>query len=327
MNNIHPLISCIIPVYNAEKYLARCLESVLAQDYPYLEIILIDDGSSDASGAICDTYEKAYHNVHISHISNGGASLARKKGLEKAKGDYVAFVDSDDYVAPNYISAMHELIERYGTKISACGVARVKINENDNFNHNGEGTVNVQDRLLSFEELMPRFFKYEFWGFWGGLYHRSVFEGLTFPKATLSEDYYVKTQMFCKERQMSYTPQALYFYEYHDTSLSHTKLSLRAFEEFENVKAVYNFVLEHCPEYSDYALSNVIETAVKLCLMKNDNCFDTHFAPICYFLRTHRNTISNLAMLNRNVRFIAYGLTIIPSFTCWAIKKTTNIHA
>jgi len=305
------LISLIIPVYNAEPYLRRCLDSVLAQDYKELEVILIDDGSTDESPAICDEYAKEHDNIHVLHIPNGGASLARKKGIEVAKGDYLTFIDSDDYVAPNYVAVMFALVEKYGTKISACGVKRVDPNKNEDKDENKD----ENEKLLIFDELMPRFFKYEFWGFWGGLYHRSVFEGLTFPKATLSEDYYVKTQMFCREKKMAVTTAPLYFYEYHSESLSHTKLSLKAFEEFENVKKVYDYTLKNCPKFANFSMSNVVETAVKLCLQQKDKNFDELFSPVYSFLRTHRRSIILLPMLNVNVRFVAIGLSVAPAVT------------
>jgi hypothetical protein len=168
---------------------------------------------------------------------------------------------------------------------------------------------------------MPRFFKYEFWGFPGSLYHRSVFEGLTFPKATLAEDYYVKTQMLCRERQMAVTNVPLYFYEYyHPTSLSHTKISERAFEEFDNVKAVYDYIKTHCPEYSDYALSNVVETAVKLCVNGDRKTFRKHYVPIYQFLQEEQRNIASLKTLNKNVRYVARGLAWGPDITIWAVK-------
>lgn len=335
---MNPIISIIVPIYNAEQYLTRCLDTMLAQDYSPIEIVLIDDGSTDGSGKICEDYAARLNNIHVLHISNGGASLARKKGIEIAQGDFLTFVDSDDYVAPNYVSSMYSLISKFDTKISACGVKRVLANPNDNLNpnfklddsrnENGnedkkggekvkvkvnvEETVSVEDLLLSFENLMPRFFKYEFWGFPGCLYHRSVFEGLMFPKATLSEDYYVKTQMFCRERQMAVTNAPLYFYEYHPTSLSHTKISERAFEEFENVKAVYDYTIIHCPEYGNYALSNVVETAVKLCLMDCGSSFDGYVNNIHSFLKQHNTEIYKLKMLNRNTRFLACCMAIAP---------------
>lgn len=314
---MNPIISIIVPIYNAEQYLNRCLDSVLAQDYKELEVILVDDGSTDDSPAICDEYAKEYDSIRVLHIPNGGASLARKKGIEVAKGEYLTFADSDDYIAQTYVSKMYALIEKYGTKISACGVKRVTPNEDENEDEN----VDEYENRLSFDELMPRFFKYEFWGLCGGLYHRSVFERLTFPKATLAEDYYVKTQMFCRERQMAVTNASLYFYEYHHpTSLSHTKISKRAFEEFDNVKAVYDYIKIHCPKYSDSALSNVVETAVKLCVNGDRKTFRKYYAPIYQFLQEEQRNIASLKTLNKNVRYVARGLVWMPDIIIWVVK-------
>ena len=157
-----PKISFVIPVYNAEQYLRRCLDSVLSQTYSNYEIVLVDDGSTDRSACICDDYARDYSNVSVYHIPNGGASLARKKGIDVAQGEYLTFVDSDDYIAPDYLSILYHLIERYKTKLSACGVKRTE--EREKY---VPGVIGKEE-LLTFEKLMPRFFKYEFWGFLGG---------------------------------------------------------------------------------------------------------------------------------------------------------------
>ena len=177
-------------------------------------------------------------------------------------------------------------------------------------------TNNGMEELLNYNELMLRFFKYEFWGFPGGLYHRSVFDHLVFPKATLSEDYYIKAQMFYHEQQMSITSAPLYFYEYHPTSLSHTQLSERAFEEFENVKAVYDYSVKNCPDFSANALSNVVETSVKLFNMgaKSDHRrYSDKFTIIFAFLKKNKKQIWSLEVLNKHVRFMALGIIICPS--------------
>ncbi len=318
-----PVISCVIPVYNSEKYLSRCVDSVLSQDYRFVEIVLIDDGSTDNSGFICDAYAKENDYVKVFHFSNCGASLARKAGLEYSKGEYVTFVDSDDFIAPNYISELYKLIIKYGAKISACGVKRVEVNENENENKN-KIHEDYTDSLLEFDELMPRFFKYEFWGFPGSLYNRALFEDINFPKATLSEDYYVKTQIFSSVRKLAVTSAPLYYYEFHEDSLSHTKLSMRAFEELENVKAVFEYAKEHCPEFSNFALSNVVETSVKLFNMvshsENPSLYKEQIDDVVCFLRNNKRNIKTLNVLNSHVKLIALGISFAPTFMRFICK-------
>ena len=115
MNNI---ISVIIPVYNVEKYIVQCLESVLNQSYKELEVILIDDGSTDRSGEICDFYAKKDGRVRVIHQENGGAARAKNAGLRIATGKYLSFVDSDDYLANNAYGYMVEQIKKYQHKLS-----------------------------------------------------------------------------------------------------------------------------------------------------------------------------------------------------------------
>ena len=109
-NNIdNKLISIIIPVYNCEKYLGRCIESILNQTYKNIEVILVDDGSPDNCGLMCDEYKKQDHRVKVIHKENGGLSSARNAGLDVASGEYIAFVDSDDYIATTMLEKMYAL--------------------------------------------------------------------------------------------------------------------------------------------------------------------------------------------------------------------------
>ena len=280
----YPLISIIVPIYNAATYLERCFRCLREQSYPTLEFVLVDDGSTDKSGEMCDQIAAKDGRFKVFHIKNGGASLARKYGLERAKGEFVSFMDCDDCVDSRYIEQLFELIQTYGTNISACRVQRI-------FNESEISTqIEGEQCLLRFEELMPRFFKYEFWGLCGKLYRKKVFEKITFPIATISEDYYVMAQLFLQEGNMAYTDAPLYYYEYHEGSLSHLAISKRAFEEFENVKAVYEMMQAQAPQYAEMALSNVVETCVKLLSMTHKDSTKEFVAlakPLRQFLQSH----------------------------------------
>lgn len=280
----YPLISIIVPVYNVAAYLERCLRCLREQTYSNLEFILIDDGSTDESGKICDQIAAEDCRFKVFHIANGGASLARKLGLEQASGEYVSFVDSDDYIDRSYIEQLYDLVQTYGVAMSACSVQRVHTGQVPPAPNRGTST------LLRFDELMPRFFKYEFWGLYAKLYKKSILEDITFPIATISEDYFVMTQLFLQEQQMAYTDTPLYYYEYHEGSLSHLKLSKRAFEEFDNVKAVYELTQTKVPQYAAMALSNVVETCIKLLSMvRRDSSkeFSVLATPLSQFLKSH----------------------------------------
>ena len=305
------LVSFIIPVYNAEQYLRRCMDSVLGQDYEDFEVLLVDDGSLDGSGRMCDEYAAKDDRVRVVHQENQGASIARLNGLKIARGEYVTFVDSDDWIDSQYVSTLFQMAAHYKVNVCACGVKQVKEGE-----ENASDYAIQQPEVLEYEELMPRFFKYEFWGFPGKLYLRSALMQIPFPKATLSEDYLVMSKLFMQERKMAYIAVPLYFYEYHPSSLSHQKLSKRAFEEFDNVKAVYDLMKEQGPQYANMALANVVETCIKLHLMVlhslDANSFLVEYSQIHTFLKQHFKEIMSCNSLQWKSKIVVASLLTCP---------------
>ena len=142
------LISIIIPVYRVEKYLEECLNSVINQTYANLEIILIDDGSPDRCGQICDEYAKKDERIEVIHQENQGVSNARNHGIEMAKGKYITFIDSDDYLEQDYIKYLYDEITKFNADISICGT--IDIDEKNNIlkrSKKFEKTLNLQDAI------------------------------------------------------------------------------------------------------------------------------------------------------------------------------------
>ena len=120
------MVSIIVPVYNVEGYLKRCVDSILSQTYTNIEIILVNDGSTDSSSQLCDEYQKKDNRIKVEHKQNGGLSSARNAGLDIAKGDYIAFIDSDDWVEPNFIERLRTLLIETNSDMSACTFCRTK---------------------------------------------------------------------------------------------------------------------------------------------------------------------------------------------------------
>lgn len=254
------LISVIIPVYNVERYLDRCIESVVNQDYRNIEIILVDDGSTDASSDICEKWKIVYPEIiRVIHQKNHGASLARKKGIEKALGTFITFVDSDDYISPRYISSLHSAAIDNEALLAVCPFTKVPVGKTFDFTQAAE----YKNFVLSSDEIFRRFFKYEFWGFWGGIYHTLLFNNIIYPTATINEDYFVKAQIFSKVDKVGYCPESLYAYETHPGSLSQLKLSIRALGEFDNARNTWLHISSHKPNYEKHALAIVSEATCK----------------------------------------------------------------
>ena len=252
------MVSIIIPIYNSANYLQRCLDSVVHQTYNDWELILVDDGSVDDSKSLCDKEAESDGRIRVLHQNNQGASIARRNGIREAQGEWLTFVDSDDIIENDYIERLFHAVQQFNVKIAAC----------DQIQHI-EGTDVVVEKdnesiLLDEKELHDRFFKYQFWGFWGKIYHKSVFKDVYFPSYTINEDYVVMAQLFDRYKQIAYVPMGLYHYMIHSDSLSHQKLSPRMFDEFYNKLWVVNFYKRGNPQYVKQAEAQLTETCIKL---------------------------------------------------------------
>ena len=252
------MVSIIIPVYNSVQFLERCVNCVANQTYKEWELILIDDGSTDGSGILCDEYAKEEARIKVYHQLNKGASLARKKGIELAQGEYLTFVDSDDIVEDDYLERLFDALQKFHVKIAACD--QIKHQEGTDLKVDKSGEA----MLLDDQAIHDRFFNYQFWGFWGKIYHKSVFEKIFFPKYTINEDYVVMAQLFDRYKQMAYVPMGLYHYMTHGESLSHQKLSRRMFDEYYNKLWVRDFYAQCNPKYLKNAEAQLTETCIKL---------------------------------------------------------------
>ena len=221
------LISVIVPVYNVEKYLERCLESIINQTYKNLEIILVDDGSTDSSCEICDKYRDLDSRIKVIHKPNGGVSSARNVGIEMARGAYIGFVDSDDWIALNMYEILYSMIKTYNTQIAAGELLRVADTSlDDNVKWTVEGTC----RKYSQEEYAKKFFRIEgnetVFYIWNKLYESSVAKKMVFPeKISIAED---AEAFFYGLREIDYivcTDSVVYNYFYRTDSISSTWFS------------------------------------------------------------------------------------------------------
>lgn len=205
-----PLISIVVPIYNVEKYLRRCVESLVSQTYQQLEIILVDDGSPDGCPGICDEYARKDSRIRVIHQENRGLSGARNAGIDMASGAYIAFVDSDDYVAPDYIRSLYELLKESGCAIAQCRFGYVQ----------GEPVEEEGDdswRIYRGESLMEQLYGPEeeatyFVVAWNKLYCRELFEKIRYPEGRIHEDEATTYQLFHEGKKLVFLNRVLYGY-------------------------------------------------------------------------------------------------------------------
>ena len=202
-------ISVIVPVYNVEHYLNRCVDSILAQTYSDLEILLVDDGSTDNSGAICDVYARQDARVQVIHKKNGGLSDARNCGIEHAKGRYFCFVDSDDGIAPQMIEVLYRELLENAADISAVGWKA--------FDTEAFPSIEEQEassKILQPKEAIRQILCSEELGdcAWNKLYKCSLFQEIQYPYGRMLEDLGTTYRLFEKCVHIVYCPVPLYFY-------------------------------------------------------------------------------------------------------------------
>ena len=217
-------VSIIIPVYNVEKYLNRCMESIVKQTYADLQIILVDDGSKDKSGAMCDAWERKDSRITVIHQKNGGLSNARNTGMKHAKGEYLIFVDSDDVAAPEMTEQLIGLIEAEDADISICGVSHIFDENNIRFEKNQTETMSY-DRNSAIKEMWYQ--KSFLPSAWGKAYKKSLFENLGFTEGILFEDIDIMHELFWRSNKIVYKNQALYGYVHREDSITTAKFSER----------------------------------------------------------------------------------------------------
>lgn len=204
------LISVIVPVYNMEQYLERCVNSIVDQTYRNLEIILVDDGSTDRSPRMCDEYAQKDGRIKVVHKVNGGLSDARNAGLQAATGTYIGYVDSDDWIEPQMYQRMYEACIEHQAQVAVCCYAKIY---RDHVDREGNGQVTVFDRegiLKAYLADQPEYVVYN--SVWSKLFAREVVEGVLFPVGKNSEDIMYTTKAFCKLEKAVYIDECLYDY-------------------------------------------------------------------------------------------------------------------
>lgn len=245
-------VSIIIPVYNTEKYLQKCVESVLCQSHREIEVLLVNDGSIDKSGDICDKYALIDRRVKSIHQENSGASMARNKGIDMAKGDYIMFVDSDDWIAPNMVEILLKAIITTGADMVISQVP-------------GDPQLYDSDITISSNRALYHLLHDQaWWSPYGKMFYTKTFRTLRFPKATISEDYWLMSELLLHDMNIRFISSSFYYRTIRENSLSRDTLCERSFEEIDNVLAVWEKIKVYVPEYEQYAERNLAETLLKL---------------------------------------------------------------
>lgn len=224
MNRTEHLISIVVPVYNVEKYISRCIDSILTQTYKFYEIILVDDDSPDNCPQICDDYAERYSNIFVIHLKNTGAGVsdARNAGIKFARGKYIAFIDSDDYVHMTLLEVLKNALEDNGVKMSMCHYQKIYNSDLQIVPLINEESIRVVDELEAMDMLLN---DTAYSACWAKLFDISLFKNVSYPVGKCNEDMFVMPIIIKNAIKIAMVPQALYFYCQDAPSLVRAKFS------------------------------------------------------------------------------------------------------
>lgn len=217
------IISIIIPVYKVEDYIHRCIDSVLIQTYNNIEIILVDDGSPDRCGEICESYAERDKRIKVIHKKNGGLSDARNAGMNIAIGKYITFIDSDDWIVDDYIERLYNLLIIKGADISACNFIRTETEALELSNI--QNTIYEFSNIQALENLCGEFYE-QLTVSWGKLYKTELFNEIWFPVGKIHEDEFTTYKVLYNADKIVYTTEPLLYYWQRPDSIMGTGFKL-----------------------------------------------------------------------------------------------------
>lgn len=296
-----PKISVIVPVYNAEKYLHRCIDSILAQTFTDFELLLIDDGSKDHSGSICDEYAKKDSRVRVFHKENGGVSSARNTGIAESKGEWITFVDADDWVDETFLEEMMAYATEQNAEIVTSDFRFIC--KGHNVDHKKSNWAIDKVRFLK------NYIASTWTIVWGGLYNKNIFlqNHITFPEGiTYCEDFYVAVRLCYFSRKTLHLPKVFYNYNYTNEESTMHKLGDKQTEDEKwcYLETIDFFRKEHClKEYEKEMSWRILKNKQDLVLDKN-----RHQEFICIYPTSHKY-IWSCPFCNNKIKIMMWCLT------------------
>lgn len=251
-----PLISVIVPVYKVEKYLNRCVDSIIRQTYKNIEIILVDDGSPDACPALCDALADKDDRVRVIHKTNGGLSSARNAGLDVAKGEYIGFVDSDDAIAPDMYEHLYKILIDFDADVSICEYA--------NWDGGGFPVISEESKkvfVYQRDEMLRYYLRADqpnsCFEVWDRLYSKKLLQHIRFTERIINEDVDFSYKVFCASRRVCFSHQKKYWYNVGNISITRNALSPKDFDLYTAWKNVVEISKKNCESNVPFAEFNL----------------------------------------------------------------------
>ena len=313
------LISIVVPVYNVEQYLEKCLTSIINHTYQNIEIILVDDGSTDCSGAICDQYAKNDSRIKVVHKSNGGLSDARNCGIHCATGKYVTFIDSDDVVSDDIVEYLYDLILKYHVEMSICSYSVVTpkgkyLSTDGGLKEQKMGKIQALDCLLCEKGFTV--------SSCAKLYHNKLFKNVEFPVGKLCEDNGTTYKLIAQCSYIAYGNESKYLYYKRENSIMNSKFNIRKLDLIELVDIMEKDLLKEYPQLSESILKKKISSRFSILrqIVFSGYYNSDYTDELISFLKMNRKFIIKSKKTEKREKIALVSLLISKRFFKWSFK-------
>ncbi|MCS6111604.1 glycosyltransferase [Clostridium botulinum] len=316
---MNELISIIVPVYNVEEYLNKCIYSILKQSYSNIEVILIDDGSSDNSGIICDSFEKLDSRVRVIHSENKGVSNARNIGISLAKGRYIGFVDSDDWIEPDMYQKLYNTIKNDNSDISICDafieskVTHVhKVFGESKYVFNRDEIFNVVLDNIGFNWLCNKLFK------------KDLFKGIRLDENIyIGEDILCVCKCICNGESFSYLQEALYHYLKRNESVCNNSFNIKKISNIDAYEKIMKIYYKNAPQHMEKAVNAYILSNIAVSnWMISDKIYDKKlFGKISNNINNVLKGKSLNTKVNIKIKVLLFKINPVLLYTCTKIFR------
>ena len=316
-----PLISVVIPVYNVEKYIDKCMESVLNQTYKNFEVILVDDGSTDNSGKICDNYALKDSRVHVYHKENGGQATARNYGVVQSNAGLISFVDSDDIITADYLEYLWYLMKTYDCKVSCAG--SIKVTDGKKYIIKSKP---VDEIRLNTEKALERIC-YTSVGPWARLYKKEILLNNPFPDGRIYEDLANLCKIIAECNYVVFSDKQIYIWVQREGSTTHNGINDKQFDIFWAANQFYGFIENNYPSCKNVAsircimVANSFLSRALACSNKSDQI--KYFKIAKEFAKPHLKValINRFSTFGIKVSCVAIWFGYLPYVVLWKIRQ------
>lgn len=322
---MQPLISVIVPIYKVENYLSRCIESIVNQTYKNLEIILVDDGSPDGCHIMCDNYAKKDNRIKVVHKQNGGLSDARNAGMAVASGDYVSFIDSDDYISLDFLKILYDTMRSTNSDIVDCEV--VKFYEDGHFEEYEDdagfisyGTQEALSALIAENTFRQHV--------WNKLYKADLVLDIPYEVGKLNEDEFWTYQIFGRAKKITKINKIMYYYFQREDSIMGNSYNIRRLDALEGKMNRQEYIEKNFPELSTQAKIDLFGSCMFAyqCVLKYMRGKEKKKAKIIIYKYKNKYMLSNKDISKiSNDRNKYYKFAKLNFYLCCKFRSITGI--